>query len=187
MNIKNKYIYSGLLELRENTLKLQCKKSGAYSWVIENIFKIKYFVSKLYIRNVKTGWGNLNKISYRNVGAENQRWNSRARCWVQWLKARLESLLPAWISSNPEFADMHFIYTTAEGNWAAAQSMLYIEWFLCRNSPDCGTLKRLHWKFCASGLFYASSNDTDTERYRRILAVEEAVLCTVDDSLLTSS
>lgn len=87
---------------------------------------------------------------------------------------------------NQELADMHFMYGAAQGNGAAAQRM-YMERFPGRHQPDRRTFERLHRELCASGAFYASRRDTGTGRYRRLPAVEEAVLRTVEDSPSTSS
>lgn len=46
-------------------------------------------ISQLCIRNLKAGIGNQNKkISYRNLGAEMQRWTSKGCCWVRQMNAR---------------------------------------------------------------------------------------------------
>lgn len=51
-----------------------------------------------------------------------------------------------------------------------------------RNLLDCLTLEHFPGKFSASRSLYALKSDTDTGRYRRILAMKEAVLRTVEDS-----
>lgn len=64
---------------------------------------------------------------------------------------------------------------------AVATQKIYIEWFPDRNMLDRRSSECFNKEFCAKWSFYSSRPDTGTEIYRIIRAMNEPILCIVQD------
>lgn len=129
-------------------------------------------------------------------------WNWMRKHWVESQRAlsRIihKNISLAWILILPSdfkpHASLHqcracrdaFHGRAAQGKGGIVERM-YIEGHHDTNLLDLQTFERFHRAFLTHGSLYVSRSDTKTEWYRRICALEEAELHTIEPNISKSS
>lgn len=117
-------------------------------------------------------------------------WDSRGHYYVQWIKSfhwLQSSLSDGILNSMRHFTSAQL----AEGlscmmlcikQWSGFSKHV-LDWLSSRILLDCQTFVCLHRELCANESFCVSRCDTDTGKYRRISALERAILCRVEECI----
>lgn len=88
--------------------------------------------------------------------------------------------------TNPEMADMHFVYGMAQGNSREARR-IYLQRYPHRRVPNRQTFVKIHQRLSESGTFKRSTAVIGRPATARTVEVEEAVLHEIEHSPGTST